>query len=127
MATRTSAAFATTGLVLKLYRQHFGHIPLQDVDVPEPFDAAAALTADRTALTVGIVNPTAQSATLSIALSGATMSSEGKAWTIAGDDPMAYNEPGKPPKVAIVASTPTTPQKLPVTPLSVSLYRFPFN
>ena len=55
--TKTAAAFETTGLVLKLYRRHFGMIPVA-AEAAAPLDWPAAWTADRKALTIGIVNPT---------------------------------------------------------------------
>src|SRR5678815_3806658 len=56
--TRAAAAFETTGLVLKLYREHFGSIPIEVSQPDEVLDIAAAWTADRKAITVAIVNPT---------------------------------------------------------------------
>ena len=67
--TKTDASFATTGLVLKLYRAHFGTIPLQ-VDTESPLDVAAALSDDGKTLTIGIVNPTMQRLDLPLTLQG---------------------------------------------------------
>ena len=48
----------TTGLVLALYRQRFGTVPVAVAGDAAPLDVAAAWTEDRTALTVAVVNPT---------------------------------------------------------------------
>ena len=55
--TKTDAAFATTGQVLKLYRNEYGTIPVKVTGDSMPLDIAAAWTDDREILTVGIVNP----------------------------------------------------------------------
>src|SRR5262249_709260 len=42
--TKTHAEFESTGLVLKLYRDHFGSIPIQVTAQAAPLDFSAALT-----------------------------------------------------------------------------------
>ena len=124
---KTNAAFATTGLVLKLYRKQFGRIPLE-VTTARPLDVAAALSEDGRTLTVGIVNPTAQRLDLSIDVPGVELTGDGNRWEIAGDDPMAFNEPGKPPKIEIVQSPVSgIGGTLAVAPLSVTLYALPLK
>ena len=57
-------------------------------------------------------------------LQGAKLTGSGRRWQIAGDDPLAYNEPGKPPAVKIDQSPVTgVADRLPVAPCSVTLYR----
>ena len=99
--TKTAAAFATTGLVLKLYRAHFGQEPLAVSGQLYGLDVAAAWTADKKAITIGIVNPNEATYNIYLILGGAALSGEGRCWTIAHDDPMAYNEPGQEPNVVI--------------------------
>jgi len=123
--TKTDAAFATTGLVLKLYRKHFGVLPLTVTGVPAPLDAAAALTEDRKALTVAVVNPTMQKKTIQLAASGFTPAGTGTMWLITGANSMLYNEPGRPPQVAIQEKAVDDASTLTVPPLSVVLYRIP--
>jgi alpha-N-arabinofuranosidase len=98
--TKTAACFDTTGLVLKLYRTHFGVTPVA-VEAPAPLDVAAAWTADRKALTIGIVNPTMKPVEVSLDIAGAKLKGGGTGWQIAGSDPMAHNAPGKEPPVKI--------------------------
>lgn len=120
--TKTAAAFETTGLVLMLYRRHFGVMPVE-VTTEEPLDVAAAWTKDRKTLTVAVVNPTMKKLEIPLAVEGAKLSGTGRRWQIAGDDPMAYNEPGKEPKVTIEETAVSgVSDKLPVAPCSVTLY-----
>ena len=78
--TKNEAEFETTGLVLKLYRERFGTIPVQVSGDFKPLDIAAALSEDRTTLTVGIVNPSVQSQSLSLKLSGGELTGRGQQW-----------------------------------------------
>ena len=121
--TKTAAAFETTGLVLKMYRDHYGTIPVAVAGAPEPLDVAAAWTADRKALTVGVVNPTREKQVLDLKVVGARLSGRGKLWLIANPDEMAYNEPGKPPNVRIEQKRVSgVNDQIEVPPVSVSLY-----
>jgi len=99
--TKTAAAFATTGLVLKLYRHHFGTLPVRLEGDTAPLDVMAAWRADRAALTVGVVNATHDAHDLSLGVDGAVLTGAGRVWTVTGPDPMAYNEPGVVAKVRI--------------------------
>lgn len=120
---KTDAVFATTGLALKLYRHHFGAIPVEASGAPEPLDVAAAWTEDRKALTVAIVNPTRQKLELALDLKGVSLTGAGRLWRIAGPNEMAYNEPGKEPQVRIEEEAcEGLSRQLEVPPSSVSLY-----
>ena len=58
-----------------------------------------------------------------LTLKGVTLTGTGKKWTVAGDDPMVYNEPGKEPAVSIVPSSVNQIGKtLTVPACSVTLY-----
>jgi alpha-L-arabinofuranosidase len=121
--TRTAAAFETTGLVLKMYRNNFGTIPVEVGDNPKPLDVSAALTDDGKKLTVGIVNPTKREITLPINFKNVKLTGSGKLLLMAGDDPQAYNQPGEKPKIEIVEKTVSSvSDKLVLPPLSDSLY-----
>jgi alpha-N-arabinofuranosidase len=121
--SKTAAAFATTGLVLKLYRSEYGAIPVEITGAPEPLDVAAAWKEDRKHLTIGIVNPAKRAFDLDLRITGTALSGRGTLFRITGDDPMAYNEPGKPPRVAIVETQVRDFDGRPeVPPFSVSLY-----
>ena len=108
---------------MKLYRNHFGTVPVAVTGEAYPLDIAAAWTSDRKALTVAIVNPTEQEHELPVDLKGARLSGRGRLLLIANEDPMAYNEPGKDPSVRIVEKKiDSLSNKLKVPALSISLY-----
>ncbi|MHC4622234.1 MAG: alpha-L-arabinofuranosidase A, partial [Planctomycetota bacterium] len=124
--TKTEAAFATTGLALKLYRNHFGTIPVEVAGNVKPLDVVAAWTADRKALTIAVVNPTEHEHAVGMSFSGAQPGKGGRLWVIGGSDPMAYNEPGKAPKVVIEErSLSSMINELGAAPYSISLYELP--
>ncbi|MDP8243182.1 MAG: alpha-L-arabinofuranosidase C-terminal domain-containing protein [Candidatus Hinthialibacter antarcticus] len=123
--SKTDAQFETTGLVLKMYRHHFGEIPIRILDAPEPLDIAAAWTADYKSITVAVVNPTEKFVDISVNLKGAFLQDVGRIWRIAGTDKMAHNTPGEPEVVSIKEEPVTWNQgKLTLSPISVSLYKF---
>jgi alpha-N-arabinofuranosidase len=124
--TKTEAAFATTGLALKLYRNHFGSVPVAVSGNVEPLDIVAAWTRDRKAVTVAVVNPTAHKYEIALNIKDAQLTGSGRRWRISGSDAMAYNEPGKKPKVTIEEkSFSGTLGRLSVPPLSICLYELP--
>ncbi len=99
--SQTDAVFDATGLPLKLYRQHFGTIPIKVSGETRDLDISAALTADQKALTVAIVNPTANLEIVNLNVMDFKFGKEMIKWTIAGPDPEIYNEPDRPPKLVI--------------------------
>ena len=119
---KTDACFATTGLALALYRNHFGVTPLA-CQTQAPLDVAAALSADGATLTIGVVNPTMTALDLPLTIQNLQISGNGQRWQIAGDDPMAYNEPGKPARVKIDQSdVEGAADRLSVAPCSITLF-----
>jgi alpha-N-arabinofuranosidase len=121
--SKTAAAFETTGLVLKLYRQAFGSLPIKVTGDAAPLDVAAAWREDRKAVTIGIVNATREAQTLEFSIAGADLSAKGTRYLITGDNPNLYNEPGKSPGV-VIEEEPVNEigNRLKVPPLSVCLY-----
>ena len=122
--TQTAAAFEVTALPLIVYRHHFGTLPLTINGDTRPLDVAAAWTTDHQSLTVAVVNPTPQSYALTLDLKNAQITGTGRWWRIASTDPLAYNEPGQPPRVAIEEGPlSSTSPVLDVPPLSIILSR----
>ena len=101
--SKTAAALDTTGLALMLYRKHFGLTPVA-VEAAAPLDVAAAWTADRKCLSIGIVNPTMQQLDVHLKIVGALLRRSGQQFQIGGNNPMAHNAPGRNPQVTIVES-----------------------
>lgn len=129
------------GLVFKIYRDHFGTIP---VDVSgnspqptptEPFggeqpavnagsdtfpvDVVAAWTSDRRTLTVAVLNPTDVEQPLKLAFSGVTLTDAGTLWRLA-----STRADAKEPILARLAVT-GLPSELVLPRFSVSIYEFP--
>jgi len=121
---KTEAEFETTGLVLKLYRNHFGRVPVEVTGQADPLDVTAAWSEDRKALTVAIVNPTQENFAVPVDFEDIVLSGRGRMWLITGPDRMAYNEPGKEPRVRITEKVIRGfSGELEAPPISVSLYR----
>jgi alpha-N-arabinofuranosidase len=120
--TKTAAAFDTTGLVLKLYRKRFGTIPVATEATPL-IDAQAAWREDRKSLTLAVINATRGTAEIPLEVRGAKLTGNATRWEIAGADPMAYNEPGKPARVSIEEkAVKGLSGKISVAPCSVTLF-----
>ena len=158
--TPTAAEFETTGLVLMLYRKHFGTVPVsvEGVNPDLGLDIVAALTADRKTLTIAIVNPFDREMTVPLSFAdqlwcgspelhpGAQTSvctpderlqsrdvqvwrpaPQGTLYTIAHDDPRAYNEPGAPRRIGVKESPWPDTSKLTVPKHSVTIARVGLN
>ena len=102
---RTEAVLNPVGLLFKLYRDHFGTLPLDvDGNSPQPppkypvggdqpkvnagsatypLDVAAALSSDRKTLTVAVVNPTESEQQLDISIRGVELEVKGRLWRMA--------------------------------------------
>ena len=124
--TATEAAFETTGMVLKLYRERFGITPVKVDGDFAPLDIAAAWSAGRTALTVGIVNPASEPRQIALQVAGCKLSGSGRQWVMTGPSKWSYNAPGKSPQVTIdYRSIPQGADQLQVAPLSLTLLELP--
>jgi len=121
----TAAGYNLTGLLFKLYRDHFGTIPLQVTgnspqpapmwpvggDQPKvnagsptyPVDVAAALSADRKRLTVAVLNPTESAQQVSLSFNGVNLAGKGRVWRMEGPA-NAVNQLGQQCCRAIAAS-----------------------
>ena len=145
---RTQSVISASGRVFQLYNRHFGKIPVAVTgnspvpppkyppggDQPKvntgsatwPLDVSAALTADKRALIVGVVNATEAAQSLGLGVSGFNVAAKGRCWKLTAAKLDAQNVVGKAPEVAIVEGTfdagaPT----LPIAPTSIELYEYP--
>ncbi len=150
--TPTGATLNSTGMVFKLYGEHFGagmipveltgNSPQPDPEYPVgyghpkvkagsptwPLDMVAALSPDRTRLTIAIVNATRQAQPVAITIEGAHSQGKGTVWRLTGKDLKAKNVVGAPPGVTISqASVPALGSSLTVPPISTSIYQFPLK
>ena len=120
--SQTNAQFETTGLVLKLYRNEYGEIPLQ-VEAPRPYDVVAATTVDGKYLTVAVVNPTAEEVPFSFNVDMKLANSCEK-FEISNNDPMAYNNPDSEQKIDVDKSTvDNISNGATLAPLSATLFK----
>jgi alpha-N-arabinofuranosidase len=146
--TRTRAALNTTGLLFKLYGEHFGPgllpVPVggdapppaprqqlvpgirpQSAGSPTyPLDVEAALTPDRRHLIVAVVNATAHTQRLALNLTGARLLAGGHYWEMTGPGLQAANRIGHTPQVQVREHRLTgAANPLRVAPISIDIYR----
>ncbi|MGC8829202.1 MAG: beta-L-arabinofuranosidase domain-containing protein [Verrucomicrobiia bacterium] len=123
--SKRNAAFETTGLVLKLYRQHFGDIPL-NTQTSGLIDAQATLSKDGKRFIIGVVNPSLSPQQIQLSINGCKIKPDGVKWQIAGNDPKAFNDPDIPPRIIIEEQKYSlSGNVLSVSPCSVTLFSFP--
>ena len=125
--SKIAAELETTGLVLALYRAHYGEIPLMLTQDFGAVDIAAALTKDGKTLTVGVVNPTDKAFPLSLHLTGAIPKATATRWHITGADARAHNAPGQPRAVDIAETKGVSTGELQVPALSNTLFSIPLR
>jgi alpha-N-arabinofuranosidase len=124
--TATEAELETTGLVLALYRERFGEMPLAVSGDLEPLDVAAAWSADRVEVTVAAVNPTPEVRRLDLEWKGARASGKARRWVLAGSDRMSFNSPGRERQVDVVSdNVDLEGGSVSLPPMSVTLLAVP--
>lgn len=146
-ADATSAALNLTGVTFKLYRDHFGTVPVEvtgdspqpaplrpvGADQPKvnagsptyPVDVAAALSSDGKLLTVAIMNPVESAQDLNMNFKGIDIRGKGRMWLITAPDVNATISLGQKPGVEVVETAVNeTPKTLRIPPISISLYEF---
>ncbi|MBN2213645.1 MAG: hypothetical protein JW723_05320 [Bacteroidales bacterium] len=139
------ACYSSVGLLFKLYRHHFGTLPLEvtgnspqkpvkgtvGVDKPAvssgsdtyPLDVVAALTGDHKKVTVAIVNPTGTAQIMKLYFKGTQFKNTAKQYTISAPDLNTRNNPGEKPAIEIrEAELKKVPEKIEVIPLSINLF-----
>ncbi len=124
--TRTTAEMETTGLVLQMYREHYGQLPFVISWEAGPLDLAAALTTDKKTLTIGVVNPTTEEIDVKLGATGLAVAGPAVRWTVAGTNPEAHNTPGK-PRVIDIQRSETTATTLKVPALSATVFELPLK
>jgi alpha-N-arabinofuranosidase len=146
--TPTAATMNTTGLIFKLYGDHFvGSIPVAVsgnspqpptknppyADEPKtrsgsptyPLDVFAALSPDRKFLNVSVVNATDKEQKLDLNFAGVRVEGAPTLWQMTGKDLNAANHVGQPTEVEI-QEVPISGASGSVTvaPISIDVYRF---
>ncbi|HEV2453722.1 MAG TPA: alpha-N-arabinofuranosidase, partial [Verrucomicrobiae bacterium] len=134
----TNVSLTANGLVFKIYRDHFGTIPVEvSGNSPQPgpteppggeqpsvnagsdtfpVDVVAAWTSDRRALTVAVLNPTHVRQPITLKICGAELAGQGTLWRLAPDA-------GNGQAAVITASRLSgVPASLDLPPFSVNIY-----
>jgi len=128
--SKTAAEFETTGLVLRLYRERFGEIPLAVAPLPgslAALDVSAALSRDGRTLTIGVVNPTTVAREVPVVLANARLRGKSTRWLVTGADEFAHNDPGAPRQVDVARLDGLDPASLAVPPVSCALFEIPIE
>ncbi len=144
----TEAIFNTTGLMFKLYREHYGTLPIEVTgDSPQPapkwpvggdqpavnagsptypLDVVAAFTSDRKFLTVAVINPTQSTVQLDLKIDGVRLQGKSRMWQMTGPSVDAADLVGHKSEVETVETQlPEVPVALGVAPISINIYEFP--
>jgi alpha-N-arabinofuranosidase len=145
---RTEAVLNPTGMLFKMYRDHFGTVPVEVTgDSPQPkptfpaggdqpavnpgsetypLDVSAALSEDRTTLAIAVLNPSDSEQNIKIAINGAKLASAGKLWRMAPDSIDASVQVDKKPEVHVEEQTlGALPDTITARPFSVNIYSYP--
>ena len=123
-STKKDVQFETTGIILKLYREHFGQIPLKTDGYDGPLDISVAIDVPKSMLTVAVVNTDPVSHDFNINLINGKVKGIDSCYEVANPDPMSYNEPGQERKVDINKVDWKSKDYISVKPMSVVLYKF---
>jgi alpha-L-arabinofuranosidase len=102
--SQTAASIEGTGLVLEMYRRNFGTIPIPIAKQPDGLNVSAAWTADKSAITVAIVNCTRNPDQITLDCGNVAFAPAAISWSIGGPNMEAFNEPGKRPVITIQES-----------------------
>jgi alpha-N-arabinofuranosidase len=147
-SNRTEAILNPTGMLFKMYRDHFGVIPVEVTgDSPQPkptfpaggdqpavnpgsdtypLDVSAALSEDRKTLSIAVLNPSDTEQGIRIAINGTRLASAGKLWRMAPDSIDATVQVDKKPEVQVEEQTlGALPDTITVRPFSVNIYSYP--
>jgi len=139
----TNVSLNANGLAFKIYRDHFGTIPVsvsgnapqpKPTDPPGgeqpvvnagsdtfPLDVVAAWTEDRRTLTVAVLNPTDVEQSLKLQIVGAALSGKGTLWRLASVEANGQN-----PSISSSAVD-SVPTSLSLPRFSVNIYAFTAN
>ncbi len=144
---RTEAVLNPTGMLFKMYRDHFGTIPVEVTgDSPQPkpvfpaggdqptvnpgsdtypLDLSAALSQERKTLTIAVLNPSDSQQSIRIGINDATLAGAGTLWRMAPDSIDATVQIDKKPEVKVEEqSLGALPDVVTVRPFSVNIYSY---
>jgi alpha-L-arabinofuranosidase len=122
--TRTQAEFATTGIVLTMYRQHYGQIPVHIELEDGDWEVAAALAEHGMLLTLSIVNPTTETRQFVLDTGDTRLAPQGVMVIASGPAREAFNQPGSPRAFDMREIPVSSDQALSIPPLSCVILKF---
>jgi len=148
--TRTEAVLNPTGMLFKMYRDHFGTIPVEvSGDSPQPkpifpaggdqpavnpgsdtypLDVSAALSEDRKTLTFAVLNPSDAAHSMKLAINGAKLAGKGTLWQMAPSKLDAVVAVGKTPELTVDEhALSSAPDTIDAPPFSISIYSYPLQ
>jgi len=143
----TAATYNSRGLLYKMYREHFGTVPVALTgnspqpaptrppygDQPKtnsgsptyPLDMVAAMTDDHKYLTLAVVNATDQEHKFNLSVAGMNVTGPSTEWQLSGSDLNADDHVGQPQQVFVKEIPLSDPlSSIAVAPSSVNIYRF---
>jgi alpha-N-arabinofuranosidase len=142
----TEAALNTTGLLFKLYRDHFGSVPVEvggnsppppplypvGADQPKvnagspthPVDVVAALSSDGKFLTVSVINANESAQELDLNFQGIALEGKGRMWRMTGSSLDAATGLGRSEVRVSETQLTQTPRTLTIAPISIEIYEF---
>jgi alpha-N-arabinofuranosidase len=146
-ANRTDAVLNPTGLLFKMYSDHFGTLPVEvSGDSPQPkpiypaggdqpavnpgsdtfpLDVTAAFSSDRKTLTFAVLNPSDSEQRLKLSINGVKLAGQGRLWRLAPETVDATITVGQKPGVEVREQTlGALPDEMAVPPFSVSIYAY---
>jgi alpha-N-arabinofuranosidase len=142
----TDAALNTTGILFRLYRDHFGNVPVEVAgnspppapkypvggDQPKvnagsptyPVDVSAALTNDGKFLTIAVINPTESAQQLEVSIKGVELRSNGRRWHMTGTSLDAMTGLSKHEVQLVETAVGEMPRAFQIAPISIDVYEF---
>jgi alpha-L-arabinofuranosidase len=126
-STKKDVQFETTGIILKLYREHFGQIPLETEGYNGPLDISVATDSVKKLLTIAAINTDSISHDFNIKYIDGKVGGIESCYEVSNPDPNSYNEPGQERKVDINKIEWESTDYIAVKPMTVLLYRFRLN
>jgi alpha-N-arabinofuranosidase len=149
-SNRTEAILNPVGMLFKMYRDHFGTIPVEVTgDSPQPkptfpaggdqpavnpgsdtypLDVSGALSEDRKTLTIAVLNPSDAKQSMKLTVNSARLAGQGTLWQMAPSKIDAVVAVGKTPEVTVEEHTlGAIPATIDVPPFSVNIYSYPLQ
>src|ERR1019366_3354292 len=146
-ANRTDAVLSPTGLLFKMYSDHYGTLPVEvSGDSPQPkpiypaggdqpavnpgsdtfpLDVPAAFSGDRKTLTFAVLNRSDTEQRLRLSINGVKLAGQGRLWRVAPETVDATIAVGQKPGVEVREQTlGAVPDAMVVPPFSVNIYAY---